>query len=67
MFIQINGRILDEGEYKREIILLKRLIEYELTECSRRYGFERRNRVFVHKETGLKAKLVFEEQEWKEV
>ncbi|MGV8161882.1 MAG: hypothetical protein ACP5N2_00940 [Candidatus Nanoarchaeia archaeon] len=65
MFVEINGRILDEREYKREVLLLKRLIECECSEVISKYGFKIRKNVFVHENTGLKIKLLFEKSEQK--
>lgn len=62
MFVQINGVILDKKENDRKIILLKRLLKYELYESMRKYGFEKRKEGLFHKETGLSVKILFEEE-----
>jgi hypothetical protein len=65
MFIEINGVILDKREHDRKVLLLKSLIQYELSEAIRKYGFEKRKDCYFHKETALSVKLVFEEPEQK--
>ena len=65
MFIKINGTILDEKEYKRKAILLRRLIQFEFSETIGKYGFRKEGNYFVHSETGIKVNLLFEEPEGK--
>ena len=65
MFIEIKGIILDKKEYDRKVLLLKRLMQYEFSEIARKYGFVKKGTSFVHEETGLEAKLLFEEKEGK--
>jgi hypothetical protein len=65
MFIEINGVILDKREHDRKVILLKRLMQYELSEVTRKYGFVKKKEYFFHEETGIKVKLLFEEPERK--
>jgi hypothetical protein len=65
MFIEVNSTYQDKREYERKILLLKRLLEYELRESARKYGFANARGYLLHTETGLRAKLVFEEPEQK--
>ncbi|MFA6073133.1 MAG: hypothetical protein WC758_03400 [Candidatus Woesearchaeota archaeon] len=65
MFIEVNGRILDKRKYKSDILLLKRLVDYELKDSLKSYGFEKKEDYFVHSQYGLKLKLIFKELEQK--
>ncbi len=40
MFIEIEGRILDKRKYDREVLLMKRLLEYEFKEVVNKYALE---------------------------
>jgi hypothetical protein len=65
MFIEINGIILDKREHSRKVLLLKRLLHYEFSEIIRKYDFKKKENFFIHEETGIKVKLLFEEAEQK--
>lgn len=65
MFIEVNRTFQDKREHERRILLLKRLLQYEFSEISRRYGFTKKDSCFIHDETGLRVHLVFEEAEQK--
>jgi len=67
MFIQINGVFLDKKEHDRKVLLLKRLLQYEFSEIVRKYGFVKKGTLFIHEETGLKVKIIFEEIKQKPV
>lgn len=41
MFVEINGRILDLNKLKREQLLIKKIIEREIDEILKKYGFEK--------------------------
>jgi hypothetical protein len=58
-FIQINGIILDKNEYEREVLLLRKLIEYEFYEIIRKYGFVKDEGKYLNKELSLCAKIRF--------
>jgi len=58
-FIKINGRILDEKEYEKEVFLIKKLVEYELAETLRKYGFEKQGNSYIHEELLIRCSLLF--------
>jgi hypothetical protein len=65
MFVEINGIIVDKKEHNRKVLLFKRLLQYEFLEIVRKYDFKKKEGFFVHEETGIRVKLVFEEIEQK--
>lgn len=65
MFIKINGTILDEREYSRKVILLKRLVQFEFSESIGKYGFRKEGNYYVHLETGMRVMLLFEKPKGK--
>jgi hypothetical protein len=70
MFVEINGRILDKRENDRKVLLLKRLLQYEFSELTNKYGFssegkDKEDFVFCNKQTGLRVKVSFEQEKGK--
>ena len=67
-FITINGRILDEEEYRSEVSALRFELMYELIELLSKYGFEASEKktsryygltlAFYNKELTLSAKVI---------
>ncbi|MGV8169463.1 MAG: hypothetical protein ACP5N3_05390 [Candidatus Nanoarchaeia archaeon] len=67
MFIEIKGRILDKHENDRKVLLLKRLLQYEFSELTKKYGFNSKGKdkdefVFCNEQTGLKVRVSFEQE-----
>lgn len=63
MFVQINERILDKEQYERELLLLKVIVEKELSEILDKYDFKRKGRTFVNEELLLKCTISFKKEQ----
>lgn len=58
-FIQINNRILDEEEYLRQALLLKKLILFEISSAVLKYGFEYEAERFSNKDQLIEFTVKF--------
>ncbi len=60
-FVEVNGTLWDEKEYRRKVTLVKNYARYALYDALFSYGFERDGEYLYHEKLGLKVRLEFKE------